>query len=63
MLEYLYTALASPLGTILECNDVRALRQKLYVERLAADDPALACLSLVPSPLNPRQLWLVKRAE
>jgi len=63
MLEHLYNALASPFGIILECNDVRALRQRLYTERRAAQDPQLNLLSFVPSPFNPQQLWLVKRPE
>ena len=61
VLEYLYTALLSPFGIKLECDDVGALRQKLYAERRAAQDPDLDQLSFVPSPHNPQQLWLVKR--
>jgi len=63
MLEYLYTALQSKYGIALECNDVGRLRQRLYTERRKAQDPQLALLSFVPSPLNPQQLWLVKRTE
>ncbi len=63
MLEHLYTALHSTHGIALECNDVTALRQRLYVERRAADDPDLDALSLVASPFNPRVLWIVKRQE
>ncbi len=61
MLEHLYNALRSPLGIILECNNVSRLRQQLYAERRAAEDPALNDLSFVPSPLNPQHLWVVKR--
>ena len=63
MLEYFYDALTSPRGIFLECEDRYALRQKLYAERRASDDVQLSAISLVFSPLNPRQLWLVKRHE
>jgi hypothetical protein len=61
VLEYLYNALNSRYGIILECDDRHALQKRLYKERDAAEDPELSVISLVFSPLNPRQLWLVKK--
>ena len=63
MLEYLYTALESPLGIILKSNNTTALRQKLYIERARVADPILATLSLVPSPFDPTHLWIVRRTS
>jgi len=63
MLEYLYNALRAPYGIILECDDIKQLRIRLYKERLAAQDPQLKVLSLIPSPMNPQHLWIVKREE
>jgi hypothetical protein len=61
MLELLYEALNSPLGIIVETNDVQRLRAKLYPLRAA--DPALACLSFVESRTHPNQLYLVRKPD
>ena len=61
MLEYLYKALRYKFGLCLGCNNVTALRAKLYVERADALDPDLDVIALVISPFNPNHLWLVKR--
>lgn len=61
MLEHLYDALNSPLGIELETEDLTALRLQLYKVRKAANDPNLACLSFLESPLSPNKLWIVKR--
>ena len=61
MLEYFYKALRSKFGIYLGCSNVAALRGKLYQERANALDPDLDIISLVISPFNPNQLWLVKR--
>lgn len=61
MLEYLYKALRSKFGIYLSCNNVTALRGKLYQERANALDPDLNIIALVISPFNPNHLWLVKR--
>lgn len=61
LLEFLYDALRSPHGVIIETDDVERLRQKLYAERRKADDESLSVLALVPSPLAPQsELWIVK---
>lgn len=60
LIEYLYTALASPGGVVLRTNNVEGLRKKLYTER--DKDPSLRDgLSLTPSPLIPDELWIVRR--
>jgi len=63
MIEHLYAALASPLGIILETDDIERLRQRLYAVRKSLADPALDNLSLVQSPLDPNHLWIVKRKK
>ena len=59
--EILYEALGTPLGVEVETNRPDLLRQRLYAVR--RDDPALACLSITPAPLNPNgALFIVKRS-
>jgi hypothetical protein len=59
--EFLYQAYASPLGIILETDDPERLRQKLYAIRKG--NPDFAVLSFVISPLNPGDLWILKRNQ
>ena len=62
MRDYLYEALASEFGIVIETDQPLSLRGKLYAERRA--DPALSCLSLVLSPTNPEgELWIVKKGS
>jgi len=61
VIEFLYNALASPHGTILETTSVERLRQKLYATRRELDDEALEALSIVPSPTNECELWIVRK--
>ena len=61
LLEYLYAALRSPHGVCLQTDDVERLRAKLYACRKAALDPELDCLSILPSPTDPSQLWIIKK--
>lgn len=63
LLELWYTAFRSELGVVIETNDPERLRQKLYAVRKATDDPDLACLHLVISPLNPGDLWIIKQPK
>lgn len=62
LLEFLYSALHSECGLVLETDNVEFLRQKLYP--LRKRDPALMVLSFVVSPSHPAShLWVVKRQE
>ncbi len=63
MIELLYTALASPHGIIVETSSVERLRRKLYAARRELNDEALEALSLVPSPTNECELWIVRRPQ
>lgn len=63
MMEYLYQALRSERGICLQVSDPEKARSRLYTERRNAQDPDLDILSLVPSPTDPTQLWIVKRAK
>lgn len=60
--EILYEALGSPLGVEVETNRPDLLRQRLY--KVRADDPALAPLSIHPSPTNPAgALFIINRSN
>jgi hypothetical protein len=61
-LTHLYEALSSPLGKVITTSDREALRQHYYKARREANDPELDVLSFVPSPTNPDELWIVRRA-
>jgi hypothetical protein len=56
-----YEALGSQYGVVIQCegNPVK-VREKLYALRRDAKDPDLECLSIVQSPSNLSQLWIVK---
>lgn len=56
-----YEALGSDVGVVIDTNDPEKVRQKLYSLRREAQDPALDCISIVASPSNPLQLWLIKK--
>ena len=58
--ELLYRAFNSPVGIIIETDDLERFRQRLYAAR--AQDEDLRCISICVSPSDPaRQLWLVKK--
>lgn len=60
LLDLLYRAENSPLGIVVETNDVNRLRQKLYALKKEHDD--LKDLILKPHPLNPNStLFLIRR--
>ena len=63
-LNILYEALGAQFGVVLQCEGPsEKVRQKLYLLRKEHGDPDLECLSIVQSPSNPSQLWIVKRNE
>jgi hypothetical protein len=60
-IEYLYQALASPIGIVLEVSDVGIAQQRLYKARRDSGDPELDRLQLRRSPFLPEsELWVVK---
>lgn len=59
LLQLLYDALHSPLGVCVTTNDPERLRQKLYP--LRKTDDIFAPLAFLISPLNPQDLWIVKK--
>jgi len=60
LIHYLYQALNSELGIVIETTDPERLRQKLYAER--KKDPELSCISINISRTQPEtQIWLTKR--
>lgn len=63
MIAHLYNALHSPLGIIIETDNPERVRARFYSTRTKLSDPKLDCLSLVQSPTNTAQLWIVKRVE
>jgi hypothetical protein len=63
VIELLYNALHSPLGIKIQSSDPAFLRQKLYAARRELNDPDLANLSFVESPINPEHLWIVRKNE
>lgn len=60
-INLLYEALGSPLGVVLQCDNVEKVRQRLYKLRADHGDADLECLHLVQSPSNPSHLWIVKK--
>lgn len=57
--ERLYEALHATHGTVVETEDPERLRQKLYAIRRENED--FLPLSFIISPLNGRDLWIVKK--
>lgn len=63
LLELLYGADQSPLGTVIETEDAERLRQKLYAVRKERS-PEFDHLSFILSPAAPAtQLWIGKRRK
>ena len=62
MLEFLYDALSQDIGIVIEVvsGDIEAVRQALYKARREAGDEELSCLSLRISPLNPREIFIMR---
>jgi len=61
VIEFLYQALLSERGIVIETDSVEWLRAKLYASRRQTHDEDLMQLSLVPSPTNVNQLWIVRK--
>ena len=59
LVNLLWEAVHSPFGIIVETNDAERLRQKLYP--LRKDDPSFTPLAFVISPMNGRDLWILKK--
>jgi hypothetical protein len=59
-INLLYEALGSEFGVVVQTDDAKRCREKLYLLRKEAKDPDLDCISIVQSPTAPNQLWLVK---
>lgn len=60
-LNLFYEALGAQFGVVVTCDGPPdKVRQKLYALRKDHNDPDLDCISIVQSPTNPSQLWLVK---
>jgi hypothetical protein len=58
-----YSALASPHGVVIRTDDPHYTKQRLYALRKALADPALDTISIMTSPANPDDIWLVKRSR
>lgn len=61
LIGYMYDALRSPCGIYLTTPSPEKLRARLYQLRAQELDENLKHISFVISPIDPRQLWLVKR--
>ncbi len=60
-LEYLYDALAEPIGKCILTDSPERLRQRLYVLR-TKHAPTFEDLAFVISPTEPQtQLWIMKK--
>jgi hypothetical protein len=57
--EFLYQALASEYGIVIQTSDVDRLRQKLYP--LRKENSIFECLAFVISPFNGKDLWIIKQ--
>lgn len=62
-INLLYEALGNQFGAVVQCDagSTEKVRQRLYKLRTDHGDPDLDCLSIVQSPSNPSQLWIVKK--
>lgn len=60
--EALYYALSQSYGVALTCQDREVTRQKLYVARQKAKDPALDELS-IKFYAQGNEIWIVQKAQ
>lgn len=58
--DILYSALGEPIGLLLRCSDAALVRQKLYVARQKAQDPALQALQFRLVDLPDGDLIVIK---
>jgi hypothetical protein len=56
----LYRAASTPHGISVETNDVTRLRAQLYAE-IRKSPAEFGNISLVPSPVNPLELWIINK--
>jgi len=63
LIALLYNALHSPFGIVFQTDDIERAKARFYTTRAKLGDPKLDCLSLVTSPLDPNQLWIVKKEQ
>jgi hypothetical protein len=61
-INQLYEALGSQHGVAVLTSDPVKARQRFYALRKEANDPDLESLSIVQSPTNPLELWIIKRS-
>jgi hypothetical protein len=57
--EFLYQALAAEFGVVVESSDLGVLKSRLETAR--KKDPDLADIAFVISPINGKDMWLIKR--
>lgn len=63
MLLHWYEALRAEYGVIIQTDNPALTIQHLYAARRKSGDDALKGLSIVQSPTNPSELWIVKNAK
>lgn len=61
ILELLYNAKRSEIGTCVETTDPERFRQRAYTVRKG--DPDLANLSFIISPFNSKDVWILNKPE
>lgn len=60
--EFLYRALESRIGIVVQTSDPKLLQQKLYQARRKAANPDFEALTFAPSRVSPQsELWIVKK--
>jgi len=62
-LEAWYEALASKLGIVISVDDPQLFIQRMYKARKEAGDPQLDGLSILASPINPAEIWVLKNGK
>lgn len=63
MLLHWYEALRAEYGVIIQTDNPALTIQHLYAARRKAGDAELQGLSIVQSPTNPSELWIIKNAK
>jgi hypothetical protein len=63
LVEFLYAALHSSLGVVVRTTGkADSLRSRFYQVRKDVADPQLDDLIVRPSPTDPQEVWLMKKA-
>lgn len=61
LVELLYRALDAEVGIAVRTSDVQLLRNRLYLCRRQAQNPAFEALTFSPSRTNPdSELWILR---